>query len=122
MQHHASDTHRPAHIFSLQAATRRKNTFTKAGVPNLAEAVDARVTIFRPLQIGSYGVIVMDSGLMIGHGELAVVFCNSTTTQALTMPHSHCIILKNWRQKRETRCSHRLINNLRHLIPRGSNL
>ena len=40
----------------------------KAKVPRLAELIDARVTIFRPLQVGDYGFIATDNGVMIGKG------------------------------------------------------
>jgi hypothetical protein len=38
----------------------------KAKVPRLAELIDARVTSFCPLQVGDYGFIVTDNGVMIG--------------------------------------------------------
>ncbi|KAJ7182126.1 hypothetical protein C8R46DRAFT_826347, partial [Mycena filopes] len=48
------------------AATKRKTVFTKAGVPNLAEVANARVTVFRPIRIGDYGVVLTTRGLMVG--------------------------------------------------------
>jgi hypothetical protein len=56
-----------------QAAARRKTAFTNAKVPNLNDAIDARVTIFRPLKLQDYGFIFMDEGLMIGHGVCTLV-------------------------------------------------
>lgn len=58
-------------ISVVQVATRRRNIFTKAGVPMLRDAVEACITILRPLQIGDYGVIFTEQGLMIGHGEFS---------------------------------------------------
>ncbi|KAJ7708424.1 hypothetical protein B0H16DRAFT_1746298 [Mycena metata] len=48
------------------AAGRRKSVFTKAGVPRLAEVINARVTVFRPIRIGDYGVVLTGRGVMIG--------------------------------------------------------
>ncbi|KAF8150905.1 hypothetical protein B0H34DRAFT_156021 [Crassisporium funariophilum] len=49
-----------------KAAERRKHIFTKAGVPNLAEIKEARVTALRPLQVGDYGIVVLPNGVMVG--------------------------------------------------------
>ncbi|KAJ6580061.1 hypothetical protein DFH09DRAFT_1275779 [Mycena vulgaris] len=49
------------------AATKRKAAFIKAKVPHLAEVVEARVSILRPIRLGDYGVILTASGLMVGH-------------------------------------------------------
>ena len=37
-------------------------------MPRKAELVDARVSIFHPLQVGDYGFIATVSGVMIGKG------------------------------------------------------
>jgi hypothetical protein len=56
-------------LICLQAATKRKDVFTKAGVPNLSEVIGARVSILRPLRIGQdYGIVLTPHGLMVGHG------------------------------------------------------
>ncbi|KAJ7722682.1 hypothetical protein B0H16DRAFT_1334577, partial [Mycena metata] len=47
------------------AAARRKTVFTKAGVPKLAEVINARVTVLRPIRIGDYGVVLTTRGVMI---------------------------------------------------------
>lgn len=55
----------------LQAATKRREVFTKSRVPNLPEIIGARVSLLRPIRIGDYGVILTARGLMIGHGTFA---------------------------------------------------
>ncbi|KAJ7907834.1 hypothetical protein B0H13DRAFT_1618080, partial [Mycena leptocephala] len=56
-----------ATVVAKKAATKRKEIFTKAGVPNLSEVIGARVSILRPLRIGDYGVVLTPHGLMVGH-------------------------------------------------------
>ena len=58
--------------YLCQAATRRKNLFTKAMVPRLNELVDARVTIIRPLQVDDYGFVATANGVMVGQGKLVI--------------------------------------------------
>ncbi|KAJ7670785.1 hypothetical protein DFH06DRAFT_980885 [Mycena polygramma] len=56
-----------ATTLAKKAATKRKDVFTKARVPNLPESIHARVTLFCPLHLGDYGVVLTARGLMIGH-------------------------------------------------------
>ncbi|KAJ7034214.1 hypothetical protein C8F04DRAFT_1350091 [Mycena alexandri] len=49
-----------------KAAIKRRDVFTKAQVPNLAEVINARITILRPMRLGDYGVVWTAQGLMIG--------------------------------------------------------
>lgn len=58
------------YLYFPQAATKRKDIFTKAGVPNLPDIIGARVSLLRPIRIGDYGLILTARGLMIGHGML----------------------------------------------------
>lgn len=46
----------------------------KAKVPRLAELIDARVSIFCPLQVGDYGFIATANGVMIGKGTYYYIF------------------------------------------------
>lgn len=59
-------------IDQVPVATRRRNAFTSAGVPNLREAIDGRITALRPLQVDDYGIILVDQGVMIGRGTSTV--------------------------------------------------
>ena len=52
----------------LQAATRRKQIFTKARVPNIMELIDARVTILRPIRKDDFGFIMTGQGVMLAKG------------------------------------------------------
>ncbi|KAJ7122137.1 hypothetical protein C8R44DRAFT_876453 [Mycena epipterygia] len=56
-----------ATVLARKAATKRKDVFTKAGVPNLPDVIGARVSLLRPIRIGDYGLILTARGLMIGH-------------------------------------------------------
>ncbi|KAJ7602998.1 hypothetical protein DFH06DRAFT_1350726 [Mycena polygramma] len=55
-----------ATVVAKKAALKRKDVFTKAGVSDLADIITARVTIFRPIRLGDYGVVLTTRGLMIG--------------------------------------------------------
>ena len=44
-----------------QAATRRKRIFTTARVPNLTDLSEARISALQPLQVGDYGIIVIET-------------------------------------------------------------
>ena len=54
---------RDSESFIGQAAARRKRTFTSAGVPNLSEVNEARISALRPLQVDDYGTIVNPTGV-----------------------------------------------------------
>ncbi|KAJ7138789.1 hypothetical protein C8R43DRAFT_845311, partial [Mycena crocata] len=56
-----------ASALAKTAATKRRDVFTKSKVPNLQDIVGARVSVFRPIQIGDYGVILTARGLMVEH-------------------------------------------------------
>jgi len=53
-----------------QASARRKRLFVGLKIPYAIELIDARVTMLRPLQLGSYGFLMTTRGIMIGQGEL----------------------------------------------------
>jgi len=56
----------------LEAATRRRNAFFKANVPNLDATSDARVSTVRPIQVGDYVFVFKDESawIMLGKGIL----------------------------------------------------
>ncbi|KAJ7768133.1 hypothetical protein DFH07DRAFT_1058377 [Mycena maculata] len=56
-----------ATVLANKASAKRKDIFTKSGVPNLPEIIGARVSLFRPIRIGDYGVILTTRGVMVAH-------------------------------------------------------
>jgi hypothetical protein len=86
-------------------ATRRRNAFTKAGVPNLREVLDALVTVFSPLKLGVYGFVFTDHGLRIGKGKFNFAKCKVLSGGSIYY-YSHCTLFENRRQERKTRRSH----------------
>lgn len=52
-----------------QAAAHWKCVFTTAGVPNLTELSEARLSSLRPIQVEDYGILVIPSGMMVGWGK-----------------------------------------------------
>ena len=72
----------------------------KAKVPRLAELIDARVTCFRPLQVGDYGFVITDNGVMIGNGTHKLD--SSFPFDVLKVTCSCCLLVEVGRQKWQT--------------------
>jgi hypothetical protein len=72
----------------------------KARVPRLAELIDARVTNFCPFQVGDYGFIATDNGVMIGKGTHKLI--SLFPLVFLQVSHSCCFLIEIWRQKWQT--------------------
>lgn len=70
----------------------------KAKVPRLAELVDARVSVFRPLQVGDYGFIATVNGVMIG--KVTYYIFESTFFNVISC--SRRLLFQVRRQKRQT--------------------
>jgi hypothetical protein len=97
----------------LQALIRRRQVFTAAGVPNLAEIAEARVSNVRPLCVSDYIIVFTESGLMVAKGMSYVSKCPDSRLSIAQF--SAWPLLEDWWQKRETWIYHGLIECFRHL-------
>ena len=60
----------------------------------LAELIDERVSCLRPLQVGDYGFIMTDSGVMIGKGMHKFY---SSVSGILRVPFMGIVLLRRFR-------------------------
>jgi hypothetical protein len=82
--------------FIRQAAACRKRIFTTAQVPNFTELSEARISPLRPLQVGDYGVIVVETtirkevkvSVMVGRGKFPMFSDYLDTQQKIPFAQS----------------------------------